>query len=176
MGCFYEEQSTYDVETHRDVSDERLKDCLRKLGYEDFRSGQLDAQKWMHSTCADTPKNYLFFVSPTGSGKSLLWELFPLVNERKRKTAVVVSSTISLSLACAAKAQERYPSCSLDVDVFIEYLRGHERKPSLYFYRCHLFRGSMNLYVKILALHAYLLTSFSSLSLILIFVVMIGME
>ena len=32
LGCFYEEESTYVVDIHRDVSDETLKDCLRKLG------------------------------------------------------------------------------------------------------------------------------------------------
>ena len=100
LGCYYEEQSTHDVHTHRGVSDGRLQDCLRQLGHTDFRRGQLDAQKWMHNPQEGTPKHYLFVVSPTGTGKSLLWELYPLVNERERKTAVIISPTILLSLAC----------------------------------------------------------------------------
>ena len=134
LGCYYEEQSTHDVHTHRGVSDGRLQDCLRQLGHTDFRRGQLDAQKWMHNPQEGTPKHYLFVVSPTGTGKSLLWELFPLVNERERKTAVIISPTISLSLACAAKAEERYRSHGLNYTVVTEYLDYHQhQRPDLIF-------------------------------------------
>ena len=88
----------------------------------------------MHNPREGTPKHYFFVVSPTGTGKSLLWELFPLVNDRERKTAVIISPTRSLSLACAAKAEGRYGSHSLNYRVVTEYLDGQQQQqPDLIF-------------------------------------------
>ena len=134
LGCAFLVSPSGSHHIQQQARSQDLHRFLYKLGYKAFREQQLQAQEWMHCTYSTLPKNFLVVVSPTGSGKSLLWEMLPLVVQallQKRKTALILSPTIALSIACAGKAQERYSNSGLHFSVSTEY--DASKIPSLLF-------------------------------------------
>jgi ATP-dependent DNA helicase RecQ len=80
------------------LSDDSLESGLRKLGYERFRPGQLEAVR----TLLDVGR--LLLVAPTGGGKSLIYQL---PGSLLAGTTVVISPLISLMQDQVAALRER---------------------------------------------------------------------